>query len=139
MAAPIDKQSHPVVLFDGVCNLCDASVRFILARDPAGVFRFAPLQSPIGRELLQEHGQPTNRLDGVVLIDGDKCSTKSTAALSIARRLTWPWRAFAVLIWVPRFVRDWAYEVIAANRYRWFGKKDECMIAPPEIRERFLG
>jgi predicted DCC family thiol-disulfide oxidoreductase YuxK len=130
---------HPVVLFDGVCNFCQASVRFIIRRDPQGVFRFAALQSPFGQDLLKKFRLRTDELTTMVLVEGDSFFTRSTAALRIARRLKAPWPIFYALIVLPLFLRDFFYALIAKHRYRWFGKKEECMIPTPEIRSRFLG
>lgn len=128
----------PVVLFDGVCNFCESSVRFIIDRDVRGTFRFASLQSERGGELARRHGADPDRLNTMMLIEGGELYTRSTAALRIARRLRLPWRLARLFLALPSEVRDPLYELIAANRYRWFGQKEECMIPGPEIRERFL-
>jgi predicted DCC family thiol-disulfide oxidoreductase YuxK len=131
--------SHgPIVLFDGVCNLCDASVRFVVERDERAIFRFATLDSPAARELLQNVGAPSDLPDSVVLIDAGQVSDRSTAALRIARHLGWPWKLAYALIVVPRFVRDAVYDWVAKRRYAWFGKKETCLVPTPELRERFL-
>lgn len=127
-----------VVLFDGVCNLCDRSVQFILDRDSKQRFRFAALQSDKGQELLRNHGQSTGELNSIVLVEGGRCFVRSTAALRIARRLRWPWPMLYAAIVVPAPVRDWIYNWVAANRYRWFGKAESCRIPTPELRNRFL-
>lgn len=124
------------MLFDGVCNLCTASVKFIIKRDPQGQFRFAALQSEAARGLVVGEGE---RPDSIALVESGKVYWKSTAALRIARRLGALWPVLYVLIAVPRPVRDWVYDVIARHRYRWFGKQDACMMPTPELRERFLG
>lgn len=129
---------HPVVLFDGVCNLCDSSVQFIIRRDPSGRFRFASLQSDAGRAVVQALGRSPDDLDTMVLVDGDRTWIKSAAALEIARHLTGLWPALRILAAVPRPVRDWGYDVIARHRYRWFGKKDVCITPTPDVRDRFL-
>jgi predicted DCC family thiol-disulfide oxidoreductase YuxK len=132
----------PVVLFDGVCNLCTGSVLFIIRRDPRGVFRFAALQSPAAAALLKDAPVRSGPLpDSIVLVEGDgaaRVSTQSTAALRIARRLRFPWPVLYALIVIPRPIRDWVYDFIAARRYRWFGKRDSCMMPTPELRARFL-
>jgi predicted DCC family thiol-disulfide oxidoreductase YuxK len=127
---------HPVVLFDGVCNLCTGSVKFIIKRDPRGQFRFAALQSEAARGLIAGE---TVRPDSIALVENEKFYWKSTAALRIARRLGALWPMLYVFILVPRPVRDWVYDVIARHRYRWFGKQDACMMPTPELRERFIG
>jgi predicted DCC family thiol-disulfide oxidoreductase YuxK len=127
-----------IVLFDGVCHLCNGSVNFIIERDPERRFRFAPIQSPIGQELLRRHDLPPDAIDTVVLIEGEKAYTRSTAALRIARRLGGLWPIAYAWIIVPRPIRDAVYKLVARNRYKWFGKKDACMMPTPEVRERFL-
>ncbi|HEV2843602.1 MAG TPA: thiol-disulfide oxidoreductase DCC family protein [Thermoanaerobaculia bacterium] len=131
--------TYPIVLFDGVCNLCSTSVQFILQRDPTGKFRFASLQSDLAQRLLTEHGLDPKALDSVVVIDGDHLYRESDAALRIARDMKGAWKALAVFRVIPRSVRDWAYRLIARNRYRWFGKKESCWLPTPEVRGRFLG
>lgn len=127
-----------IVLFDGVCNLCNKSVRLIFANDPEGRFRFAPLQGELGQSLLKRHSvSPT--VDSIVLIDGDRAFVRSTAALQIARKMRAPWPALAILLVVPRPLRDWCYDRIARSRYRIWGKSDACPLPPPGLRERFLG
>jgi predicted DCC family thiol-disulfide oxidoreductase YuxK len=131
--------TNPIVLFDGVCNLCSTSVQFILQRDPAGKFRFASLQSDFAQRLLTERGLDPKALDSVVVIDGDHLYRESDAALRIARDMKGAWKALAVFRAIPRPIRDWAYRLIARNRYRWFGKKESCWLPTPEVRGRFLG
>ena len=131
-------RTHDVVLFDGVCNLCNGSVRFIIAHDPAAHFRFAALQSEAARRLLSESGLNDQLADSVALIECGRVFTRSTAALHIARRLCFPWPLLYTLIVVPRTLRDAVYNLIARHRYGWFGKRDACMVATPELRTRFL-
>ncbi|MFA9415223.1 thiol-disulfide oxidoreductase DCC family protein [Natrinema sp. HArc-T2] len=131
---------NPVVLFDGVCNLCNGFVQFILPRDTDGRFRFASLQSDVGQELLADHGLPTDELESVVLIEGDDCYTKSDAVIRIARLLGGVYTLLGPFRFLPRQLRDWAYDFVAARRYRWFGKKDQCTMPPSDVSvgERFL-
>jgi predicted DCC family thiol-disulfide oxidoreductase YuxK len=129
---------HPVILFDGVCNLCNGLVQFLIPRDPEGRFRFAPLQSATGKALLTGHGLPTDDYDSFVLVEGDQVYRKSDAAIRVAELLGWPYRAGAVGKLVPHGVRDAVYDVIAANRYDVFGKKDRCMIPDEDVSDRFL-
>lgn len=136
--SPRPAPSGPIVLFDGVCNFCEGSVRFILPRDPGGAFRFAALQSDAGRALALRYGHDPDRLDTLILVDGDRMFTKSDAALRIASRLKLPWRLARIFLIVPRPVRDAVYDLIARNRYRLFGKKSECLVPEPGIRGRFL-
>ena len=131
-------QAGNIVLFDGVCNFCNASVHFIIDRDPGNRYRFAALQSEIGRRLLVQHGLPPDACDSIVLLEGDRCYVRSTAALRIVRRLRWPWPFLYVFIVVPRFLRDVAYSFIARNRYRWFGRSEQCRLPTPQLRQRFL-
>jgi len=128
----------PVVLFDGVCNFCDASVQFIIKRDPKAKFRFAALQSNYAQFILKRNHLDAHHFDSVVLIEGGKVYQKSTAALRIARQLKGLWPVLFVFIILPPFVRNFFYDIIARNRYRWFGKKDQCMIPGPEVRNRFI-
>ena len=137
---PEASSQQPVVLFDGVCNLCSFAVQFILDRDRDGVFRFASLQSTAGGELLRAHGRtpPVGDPESVVLIENGAVYEHSSAALRIARRLSGLWKVLYVLIVVPAFVRDGVYRWIARNRYRWFGKGEQCWVPTPALRARFL-
>ncbi len=130
--------NHPVVLFDGVCNFCNASVNFIIKRDPKHLFRFAALQSDAGIKLLTQLGLSTTSIDTIVLVIGDQYYTRSSAALRIARRLSGLWPLLFGFIIVPAFIRDALYNLIARHRYNWFGKQDTCMVPTPEVRSRFL-
>lgn len=127
-----------VVLFDGVCNLCNQSVLFIIRRDPKQKFRFAALQSAFGQEVLGRHHLDPSALYSIILVDGDSVVDRSTAALRIARELSGLWPLLYVFIVVPPFLRNWIYDWISRNRYRWFGKKDECMIPTPDLKARFV-
>jgi predicted DCC family thiol-disulfide oxidoreductase YuxK len=127
-----------IILFDGVCNFCNYGVQFALKRDKTGLLQFAPLQGETAKVLLPRYDiNPTN-LTSVVLIDGDKAYTQSSAALRICRYLKGGWPLLYGFIIVPRFLRDAVYNFLARNRYRWFGKKDSCMVPTSEIRHRFL-
>lgn len=128
----------PIVLYDGVCGLCDRSVQLILRNDRRGRFRFAPLQSEPGAALLEKHGLPAGALDSIVLVQGGRAWRKSAAALRIARRMDAPWPLLWPLLIVPRPVADLFYDLVAKNRYRIFGTLDACMVPPPEVRARFL-
>ena len=128
----------PILLFDGVCNLCSATVQWVSKRDKAGRFRFAALQSETGQEQLARFGLDGENFDTVVLVDGDKIYTRSDAALEILRRLGSPWAWLGVLRFIPAFIRNGVYNWIARNRYRWFGRKQVCWLPRPEWRERFL-
>lgn len=127
-----------VVLFDGVCNLCNGTVRFAARRDPAGKLRYANLQSDYGRSALIRINYPPDALDTFILLDGENFYTHSTAALRLAIHLRFPWPLVALLLGVPRPLRDAVYRLIARNRYRWFGRLDECPLPTPELESRFL-
>ncbi|HWO98905.1 MAG TPA: thiol-disulfide oxidoreductase DCC family protein [Bacillus sp. (in: firmicutes)] len=127
-----------IVLFDGVCNFCDGAVQFIIKRDPKSLFLFASLQSKSGQELLTKWNFPTDTFNSMVYIKGNRVYTKSTAALNIARELKGGWPLLYILILIPKPIRDMAYDLIAKNRYKWFGQKNECMIPSSDIRKRFL-
>jgi predicted DCC family thiol-disulfide oxidoreductase YuxK len=129
---------NPIILFDGVCNLCNGSVKFILKRDEAGLFRFAPLQSQAGHAEQKRLGLDADAMPSVVLVEGDRSSIRSTAALRIARLLGWPYKVLYPLILLPKPLRDLGYDLIAANRYLIFGKRGACMLPTPETRARFL-
>lgn len=129
---------NTVILFDGECNFCDSSIQFIIKRDPKGLFHFASLQSEAGQELLKKYDVPAN-IDSIVLIEKDKAYYKSTAAMRICLRLQGAWKLFYGFTIVPSFIRNIAYDFIAKNRYKWFGKKEEsCMLPSPSVRKRFL-
>ncbi|NND88775.1 MAG: thiol-disulfide oxidoreductase DCC family protein, partial [Flavobacteriaceae bacterium] len=118
---------HKIILFDGVCNLCNSSVLFVIKRDPKNHFRFAALQSEIGKKLLTKHQIDPENTDSIVFIEDERVFVKSTAALRIARHLSGAWPIISVFFLVPKFIRNWIYDLIAKNRYRWYGKKDQCM------------
>lgn len=129
--------NHAIVLFDGVCNLCGASVRFIIARDRHDRFRFAALQSATGRSIAAEFGI-SGDLSTFFLIEGGRAYERSDAWLRILRNLGGPWSALNVFIIVPRPIRDWFYDFVGRNRYRWFGKTDYCPTPDPGLQHKFL-
>lgn len=131
-------EANQVILFDGTCNLCNASVRFIIKRDPSAKFLFSTLQSDFGKQLLKNVGIEDVKYDSVILYKNGKVYKQSDAVLLIARQLSGLWSVFFVLIIFPRPIRNVVYNWIARNRYRWFGKRDMCMIPSPEIKHRFL-
>ena len=127
-----------IILFDGDCNFCDASVQFIIKRDPTAHFLFTSLQSKKGLELTKKYAISED-VDSLVLIENGKAFTRSSAALRIAKKLDGLWHLFFLLILVPRKIRDGVYNYVAKNRYKWFGKKeDACMLPSPEQRKRFI-
>lgn len=129
----------PLILFDGVCNFCDRSVQFIIRHDRRGYFHFAALQSEAGQAVLAAYGLPQGGFDTFILLQKGRVYKRSGAALRVARNLDGLWPVLYAFIIVPPFIRDLVYKIIARNRYRWFGKKDQCMIPTPEVRSRFLG
>lgn len=130
--------NHPVIFFDGVCNLCNASIQFIIRRDPNSKFRFAALQSKYAENKLDHDLTIAKNLQTLVLVDGDRVMTKSTAALNIAKNLSGVWPLLYAFIILPPFIRHFFYDLIAKNRYKLFGKKEECMIPTPELKALFL-
>jgi predicted DCC family thiol-disulfide oxidoreductase YuxK len=131
-------EDKTIVLFDGVCNLCQFSVNFIIDRDPKQIFQFASLQSEVGKAILGQHGEDAQTLDSVALLVNGQLYRKSSAALQIAKRLSWPWPILYIGLAIPSFLRDKIYDLIARHRYRWFGKTEECRIPTPALRKRFL-
>ena len=134
-----DCTEGPIILFDGVCNLCHGAVRFVMRRDPDARVRFAPLESGLARRLVRErvgHEQPA---DSILLLEEGELYQRSDAVLRIATLLRFPWPAIGLLRVVPRPLRDAAYDYVARNRYRWFGRKQACPAPDPEMRDRFLG
>lgn len=130
-------QRGPILLFDGVCNLCNGAVQFVIRRDPMGKVRFASLQSVAGQRLIAK--VPSDRpRDSVILVRQGQVFTESGAILRTLTFLRWPWPLFSVLLIVPPLIRDGVYRYIARNRYRWFGRRETCMIPSAEIRSRFL-
>jgi predicted DCC family thiol-disulfide oxidoreductase YuxK len=125
-----------IILFDGVCNFCNGSVNFIIERDKKNYFKFTPLQSDAGQKFVKKFD--LSGLDSVILVEDDKVFTHSTAALKIAKRLGGILSLLYAFIIVPKPIRDFFYKLFAKNRYKLFGKKDECMIPTPEIRAKFL-
>jgi predicted DCC family thiol-disulfide oxidoreductase YuxK len=137
---PIQKEeatTHPVVLFDGVCKLCNGSVNFILRRDRKGRLKLAPLQSDYGRAVLKEHGRNPDVLDSMMLLEGDRLTVQSTAVIRITKYLGGAWPLCMVALIIPCFIRDFLYDAIAKNRTRWFGKYDTCRIPDPKFEDRF--
>ncbi len=134
-----DLRGRAVVLFDGVCNFCSGSVRFVAPRDPAGRFAFAALQSPVGRALQERFGLPADALDTIVLVENERVWVKSAAIARILRGLSGLWPVLGVLLGlVPRPLRDFGYDQFAARRYAWFGRSEACLVPTPELRERLL-
>ena len=129
---------EPIILFDGVCNLCNSAVNFVIKRDKKSVFKFATLQSDLARKILSDNSLLFTDLNSFVLVENGVIYTRSTAALRVCRYLKGLWPLMFGFIIVPRFIRDLIYNWISKNRYRWFGKKESCMIPTPDVLTRFL-
>lgn len=127
-----------IVLFDGVCNLCNGAINFIIARDPNDRYRFAALESDIGQELLTKYNIDSEKIDSIVLIRKGSAFAKAGAALRIAKGMSGAWPLLYALRIIPKFIANSVYDFIAKNRYKWFGKKESCMIPTPELKQKFL-
>jgi predicted DCC family thiol-disulfide oxidoreductase YuxK len=132
---PSDKK---IILFDGVCNLCNASVQFLIKRDTGDHFVFGSLQGGPGQELLKKFNQPGMLSDTFLLIEGNRVYSRSTAVLRVLKTLGKGWQLFYVLMLIPAFLRDLLYNLIAKSRYRWFGKRETCMVPQPSWKSKFL-
>jgi predicted DCC family thiol-disulfide oxidoreductase YuxK len=128
----------PLILFDGVCNLCNAWVRFVVRRDPAGIFRFAAQQSPTGQAIIEEHLSGASPLSSIILIENNSICTESDAVLQILTRLGPPWSWIALVRILPRPARDACYRFIVRHRYQWFGRTEACQVPSADVRSRFL-
>lgn len=128
----------PVLLFDGVCNLCNYWVNFVIDRDPEGRLLFAALQSEAGRQLLMQHDLDPDEMDTVVLIDNEKAYQRSDAVIRLSSHMKGSVRLLRAGVIIPRFFRDMIYNAVARKRYKWFGKRDQCRMPDPELKERFL-
>lgn len=138
MIEKLPKQKQ-LILFDGVCNLCNSSIQYVIKYDKNDRFRFAPLQSDIGKQIIAKYEIDTTKTDSILLYSNENgISAKSTAALKVAKQLGFPRNVMTVFLIVPAFIRNWVYDYIAKNRYKWYGKKEACMIPTPELRAKFL-
>ena len=126
-----------IILFDGECNFCDKSVQFIIKRDPEVIFSFTSQQGEAGQQMIKKHHAPSS-IESIILIENDTYYLKSSAALRICRHLQGAWKLLFIFILVPYPIRDFFYNILAKNRYKWFGKKDRCTLPTPEVRKRFL-
>lgn len=133
-----ENSNYKIILFDGVCNLCNSAINFIIKRDKNDVFKFAALQSEIGRELTSQYKIDTSKVDSIILIDGKKDYDKSSAALHIAKNMSGAYPLLFGCMIFPKFIRNGVYDYIARNRYKWFGKQESCMIPTPELKAKFL-
>ncbi|PQL91835.1 thiol-disulfide oxidoreductase DCC family protein [Apibacter sp. wkB309] len=128
-----------IVLFDGVCNLCNSTVQFIIKRDTHNQFKFSSLQSEYGQNFLKERNLASNDFKSIILYEPEVAYyTKSTAALKIAQNLGFPYSLLSVFLLIPSFIRDWIYSLISKYRYHLFGKKDSCMVPTPENKRKFI-
>ncbi len=132
------QSTYCIILFDGVCNLCNGAINFVITRDTANVFKFAPLQEKSGSLLLESYTIDSQKIDSIVLIENNTVYVKSSAALRIAKKLSGLWPLLYIFIIIPKFVRDGVYDFIAKNRYKWFGKTDQCILPTPSTKEKFL-
>lgn len=130
--------SPSVILFDGVCNLCSGSVQFIIRHDPEHQFRFASLQSDFGQRILAEHHLSQKEFGSFLLLEHDQVFTKSDAALRVTKKLNGAWPVLSVLKFVPTIVRNGLYDLVARNRYKWFGKKEACWLPTPALKGLFI-
>lgn len=133
----ITNNTNPVILFDGVCNLCNSTVLFVIKHDPKKLFRFASIQGDYGQQILKQFHLPPNSLGSFILLDKNQIYTKSTGALKVAKKLSGAWPIVYSFIIVPSFIRNAVYDFIAKNRYKWFGKKESCAIPSPELKALF--
>ncbi len=129
---------HPIILFDAECVLCSVNAQFVLRHDAAGYFRLASMQGDVGAEIYRRHGMDPKDPVSLLVVEGERVRQDSDAVLSIYEALGMPWRLLAVLRIIPAFLRDPVYRYAARNRYRWFGKREECWVAPPGYRDRIL-
>lgn len=134
----INLENKSIILFDGVCNLCNSAIQFIIKRDKNKQFLFASLQSDAAQDILLHFKQKNYDFDSIIFIENGKMHQKSTASLKISRHLTGFWKYSYVLIIIPKFIRDFCYSLIAQNRYKWFGKKESCMIPTKDLKSRFI-
>ncbi len=128
----------PVILFDGVCNLCSGSVQFIIKHDPTHRFRFASLQGEFGRQVLEKYQLPVTEFGSFILLENDTIYTKSSAALRVVKKLSGLWSVLYGFIIIPPFIRNAVYDLVARNRYQWFGKKEACWIPTPGLKGLFI-
>lgn len=127
-----------VVLFDGVCNLCNGAVNWLIDHDKNNVLKFASLQSNYGQQIVAKHGLTGQYLDTILLVDGDKVYERSTAVLRTLKYIGgWPALLYAFIV-VPAFIRNTVYNFVARNRYKWFGKRDSCRVPTPELKAKFI-
>lgn len=140
-AAPLPPYVEPgdkIILFDGVCKLCNAWSNFIIKTDNSHVFKLASVQSPQGQAILEHFGYPTDYFNTMLLVHGSLCYEKSDAFFNVMKELGYPWRLLPIFRWIPKSLRNWAYDRIALNRYRLFGKYEYCMLPSPDHARRYI-
>lgn len=138
MGTPVEIGDKPLLLFDGVCNLCNGAVNFIIDRDHLQRFVFASLQSNLGQQIARKYNLPENDFKSIVLVKENKVFLKSDAALEVSRDLSGGWRLLFGFKIIPKFLRNYIYDIIAANRYKWFGREDQCRVPSADIQNRFV-
>ena len=131
-------KSEKIILFDGVCNLCNSTVQKVIENDPENQFKFASLQSDFGQKFLEKNKLPKEEFKSLILVDGEKFYTKSDAALRIGRALKGVYALSGLLFVFPKFIRNSVYDLISRNRYKWFGKKESCWLPTPDLKQKFL-
>lgn len=129
--------NQPVIFFDGICNLCNASVQFVIEHDKGNYFNFSALQGDYAKNVLAEFNIVPENLDSILLLENGKLYTKSTSALRVAKKLNGLWPLLYGFVIVPKFIRDWVYDFIAINRYKWWGRQESCWMPTPELESRF--
>lgn len=128
---------QPVIFFDGICNLCNASVQFAIEHDDKNIFKFTALQGDYAKKVLPQFDVDLNKINSILLVEDNKLYTKSSAALRVAKNLNGLLPLLYVLMIVPKFIRDWFYDIIAKNRYKWWGKQESCWVPTPELKQKF--
>ncbi|WP_338733903.1 thiol-disulfide oxidoreductase DCC family protein [Mangrovimonas cancribranchiae] len=132
-------ENKQLILFDGVCNLCNSSVQYVIKHDKHNRFMFTALQSEVGQQIIKDFNIETSKIDSILLYSSSKNLThKSTAALKIASQLGFPRNLMSIFLIIPAFIRNWVYDYIAKNRYKWYGKREACMIPTPELKNKFI-
>ncbi len=134
----METKDKGLILFDGVCNFCNSSVNFIIRKDKQDNFRFLALQSERGQKIVKQYNLDPENLQTVILLQNGKIYTRSTAALRVAKQLSGGWKLFYGFVIVPPVIRDFFYNIISKNRYKWWGQRDSCMVPGPEVRKKFL-
>jgi len=132
-------ENKQLILFDGVCNLCNSSINYVIKHDKNNVFMFAPLQGETGKQIIEKYNLDTSKTDSILLYSKENgLKIKSSAAMAIASQLGFPRNILIVFFIVPPFIRNWVYDYIAKNRYKWYGKQNECMIPTEKLKSKFL-